>query len=130
MNRMKIQILILTALLLGACAKTPEPRVFDTIVIQNSTGGMVRSLTLSTAVTDSGTRVGSVSPVPVGMPHRFERPDHAKRLPEQLLARWIDTSGRTFSTMLDISKAQASPTQRKRLTIELLPEGRYALHAE
>lgn len=116
-------------LLFGACAATPKPRAIDVIVIRNLSGEMLRTLTLS-ADTPAGATFGSVSPVPVGTPYEFIRPDRAGPLPPVLHADWTTVSGVRGHAVLNIKNELDSRPPHKTLTIILQPDGRCDVTAD
>jgi len=116
-----------SVMLLTACTAAPKPRLYDTLVVQNGTGGMIRTLSVTGRSDGTGARMGSVSPLPVGTAYFFKRPDKAGRLPDAVRARWIDASGEAREAVLDISPYLDAPSPERTLVLELLPGGRYRI---
>jgi hypothetical protein len=110
-------------LFLSACTQGPEPKLFDAVIIKNSTGETVRYLRLSATIDGSMTPVGAVAPLPVGTSYIFKRPSNAFRLPEKLEASWVSGAGRTNNAILDISKYFEHANRGKTLVFDLQANG-------
>ena len=95
--------------ILGCAAVTggarKDPRI---LIIRNSSGAGIRSVTLGTA--DSSDRhhgkYGTISPVPSGVSQVYFRPDSAPPLPKKLLISWVTND--SISHARELSPAAAT----------------------
>ena len=120
---------IAVLLLVGGCAtppaaRAPEPRI---IVIRNSTGRDLQSVSLGTIPTRAGAsrRIGSLAPVPSGASSTVVRPPAAPPLPTECELRWTNAMDETFSLKIGlkdvINHANGQPSEA--LVFEIRADG-------
>jgi hypothetical protein len=113
------------------CAHISSQKEPSVIIVRNSSGEGIAFFTLK-SIQKSGTRYGTISPVPRGASQVFVRPSSPPALPKRLEVEWGTDSGIHNSKVVSFEGVLKSNgnQQRDTLVFEILPNGLVNVYLE
>jgi len=108
-----------------------EPRI---IVVRNSSGIHLSAVSLRGVIEPSGKsiRVGTISPVGVGVSQVFKRPTQPPPLPKRVVISWAIRGQRPYEREISLERVLTDPEAQTRdsLVFEITASGRIDVYRE
>ena len=123
MKTLHTVLIYLLLMLLSGCSQQPAvpSKVFNTVLIKNSSKQHIKTFFISVQVVDSKQKVGSISPLMANTQQVFERPDQAKMIPSSLNISWITYDNKVYQHEVNMAPLiqEARMTDRKTLIFDI-----------
>ena len=119
-----VWLMLFLAVILGCAAviggTRKEPRI---LIIRNSSGAGIRSVTIGTAGSSDGQhgKYGTVSPAPSGASQVYFRPDSAPPLPKTLLISWVTNDSISHAREITLATKSSHDPKANAMVFEIHP---------
>jgi len=128
----KTIILLFTSLLFFGCTSSQAvpPKIFDTIIIQNSTGVHIQRVTITEVNFQGKGKTGSLSPVPSASKQILTRGNKAQRLPDVIKVSWIDMKNKNYIKNISLQAFLSSSNKGSTMLLDLMKDGEVNVSVE